>query len=392
MDASSIIVRLGGELGAEKLTQFDSVCALDVTETPNSANSENTFSAILSKNSLVLSFLRPLKMATRNFYECSSVAAQLLWSLFHGQPETACYAAYELIDSEESDLLFAYLTLAWWLHKPLADGIQKARFEAFLTRDPLRFLQTLLPTHGLHTDLPPISAMYVLPPPSAEPAEAPPLAWSVWPSGWNQSQAGKYWRAVNESLRKGNFRRPTFLTVPFSNETHVLGDLFKSFGIPNQLLEAIETTCFQPLIPYILEHCFAILAIPSTTVSSLHVRSLIPRQGGRCFRICEDALYEWGVTLPALARLRGSPILVTDSDATTYWKKAVASVKERGFNPQKPMLFEDSTKADVVEDFYATYFPYDIPEEWIRTEKEKSHFEMRSPRKTTNPWILAFCV
>lgn len=328
-------------------------------------------------------------MATRNFYERDSVAAQLLWSLFHGEPETATAAAFELIASDESELLFAYLTLAWWLQTPSRDGIQKARLDAFLTQDPLRFLSTLLPAPGTHVNLPPLTPIPALPPPQVLGKEAPPPAtWAVWPAGWETGQAGKYWRALEEALRKGNFRRATFLTLSFSDQTAVLVDLFKAQGLPGPLLEALESTLFQPLIPRIIEHCFACCCC-SAAVS---IKAANPVSVGRCFRISAAALTCWGVRAPQLARLRGPPLLVTDGDATMYWKKAVSAVKDHGFNPQKPMLFEECADADLVEGFYETHFPYDIPEEWTRAEMEKSHFTHPVERSSANPWILAFCV
>lgn len=329
-------------------------------------------------------------MATRNFYERDSVAAQLLWSLLNGEPQTAADAAYELLASEESELLFAYLTLAWWFQTPRTDGIQKARVEAFLSKEPTRLLPTLLPAAGFIVPLPPLTPSSPLPPPSTKGDEPPPPAtWTVWPAGWNACQAGKGWRAVDEALRKGNFRRATFLTLPFCSQTAVVVDFLKSLDFPAPLYEAVETTLFQPLVPRILEHCFAAVVALGTT----DVVPLRSSRDGRCFRISEKALACWGVPAPPLSRLRGPPALVSTADATAYWQKACAAAKAAGgFNPQKPMLFEDSADADVVEGFYATHFPYDIPEEWTRAEKEKSHFARPLEKNNDNPWILAFCV
>lgn len=330
-------------------------------------------------------------MATRNFYERDCVAAQLLWSLLNGEPKTATDAAFELLASEESEILFAYLTLAWWFQTPSADGVQKARFGAFLSKEPTQFLASLLPAVGYAIPLPSLTTIPSHPSPITKGDEpSPPVTWTHWPVGWNACQAGKAWRAVEEALRKGNFRRATFLTLPFSTQTAVLVDFLKSLGVPPQLCEAVETTLFQPLIPRILEHCFAAM-VASGAIAKLP--ALTPSSGGRCFQISEKALACWGIASPPLCRLRGPPVLVTTADATVYWQKACAAAKSAGgFNPQKPMLFEDRADTDVVEGFYATHFPYDIPEEWTRVEKEKSHFERPTLDVPHNPWLLAFCV
>ena len=330
-------------------------------------------------------------MATRNFYERDSVAAQLLWSLMNGEPQIAAFAANELLLSDESELLFAYLTLAWWLLPPSTTGIQRARFEAFLTNDCFQFLRTLLPEDGCTVTLPPLTPIHSLPSPS-ESEFRPPAEWSVWPAGWTRGQAGKFWMAVKEALRKGNYQRATFLTIPFCSQTSVVVDLLKALGLPTQLCAAYEATLFQSLLPRILEHCFAVVAVTDVATAALPV--LPSLHGGRCFRISQKALAFWGIQVPVLARLRGPPLLITDTNATAYWRNACATVKGRGFDITKPLLFTDSADADVVEGFYETHFPYDIPEEWTRAEKEKSHFAGLAPHPTTdlNPWLLAFCV
>ena len=325
-------------------------------------------------------------MATRNFYERDSVAAQLLWSLLNGEPHVAAQAANELFLSDESDLLLAYLTLAWWFLPPSTTGLQRARFEAFLTNDSFQLLRALLPTTGSMIELPPLTPIHNLPPPSTSDYR-PPSSWTVWPAGWTIGQAGKLWMAVNEALRKGNFQRATFLCTPFCSQTSVIVDLFKALGLPTQLCAAYETTVFESLLPRILVHCFAILA---TTVPATPLPVLPDLVGGRCFRISQKALTFWGIQTPLLARLRGPPRLVVEPDASAYWKAACQGIK--GFDGTKPMLFEDDADADVVEAFYATHFPYDIPEEWTRDEMEKSHFAKPLERLHANPWILAFCV
>jgi len=325
-------------------------------------------------------------MATRNFYERDSVAAQLLWSLLNGEPLIAAQAANELFLSDEKDLLFAYLTLGWWLLPPSTTGLQRARFEAFLTNDCFQFLRTLLPITGSVTELPPLTLIHSLPPPS-ESEHRPPSSWTVWPAGWTVGQAGKLWMALNEALRKANFQRATFLCIPFCSQTSVIVDLFKALGLPTQLCAGYETTVFESLLPRIMAHCFAVLATKAAATSVPALPTLV---GGRCFRISQKALTIWGIQTPLLARLRGPPRLVAEPDASAYWKAACHGIK--GFDGTKHMLFVDDADADVVEAFYATHFPHDIPEEWTRCEMEKSHFAKPLEQTNSNPWILAFCV
>lgn len=327
-------------------------------------------------------------MATRHFYEKDTVAAQLLWSLFNGEPQTAIAAANELIVSDESEYLFEYLALAWWLLPPNADELQRQRATAFEMRDTVQFLHTLLPAHGQKYTLPPPTTVPVLPLPK-ESTGTPPEAWTVWPAGWNALQAGKFWCAVVDALRHGNFRRATFLTLPFYTQTAVVSNLLAALGTTRPLWEAFENVLFQPLTARVLEHVYAVLAAPPAVATPVAATIKVQSTIGRTFRISQAALQCWGVAAPLVARLRGPPVQIGATDATNYWKKAVAAIKDYGFNIQKHMLFEDWVSADVIEAFYAAHFPHDIPEEWTREEKEKSHF-MTVLEVTDNYWRLAF--
>jgi len=333
-------------------------------------------------------------MATRHFYEKDTVAAQLIWSIFNGEPQTAAAAANELLLSDEADYLFEYLAFAWWLLPAAADGRQRQRAAAFAAHDPVQFLASLLPTHGEKTSLPPPTPVPAIPPPT-DGSVAPPATWTVWPAGWSAGQAGKFWRAITDALAHGNFRRATFLTLPIYTQTAAVSSLLAALGAAKPLWEAFDCVLFQPLAARVLEHIFAVLAAPTACEAMPRILQM-PSTCGRTFRISTAALRCWGVAAPDIARLRGPPSLVGAPDATAYWQKAVATVKDRGFNLQKLMLFEDWAAADNIEAFYTAHFPHDIPEEWTREEKEKSHFVPMAVLETVatkeNYWQLAFCL
>jgi hypothetical protein len=328
-------------------------------------------------------------MATRHFYEKDTVAAQLMWSLFNGEPQTALAAANELLLSDEADYLFEFLALAWWLLPPAADQRQRLRAAAFATHDPVQLLQTLLPALGEKTPLPPPTPIPALPPPT-EGSVTPSATWTVWPAGWSARQAGKFWRALTDALAHGNWRRATFLTLPIYTQTAAVSSLLAALGAAKPLWEAFDGVLFQPLAARVLEHVFAVLAAPR--VCEAVPSFTMPSAGGRTFRISLAALRCWGVAAPDIARLRGPPTQIGAADATAYWRNAVASV--RGFNLQKLMLFEDWASAEDIETFYAAHFPQDIPEEWTRDEKEKSHFVPMAVLEIVaveeNYWRLAF--
>ena len=328
-------------------------------------------------------------MATRHFYEKDTVAAQLIWSIFNGEPQTAAAAANELLLSGEADYLFEYLAFAWWLLPAAADQRQRQRAVAFEAHAPVQLLQSLLPAPGEKRRLPPPTPVPAIPPPT-ECSVAPPATWAVWPAGWSALQAGKFWRAITDALAHGNFRRATFLTLPIYTQTAAVSGLLAALGAPKPLWEAFDTVLFQPLAARILEHVFAVLAAPLVCEALSPLQ--LPTASGRTFRISLAALGCWGVAVPAIARLRGPPTQIGAADATAYWQNAIASVRARGFNLQKLMLFENWASAEDIEAFYAAHFPHDIPEEWTREEKEKSHFMpvLETGVVEENYWRLAF--
>jgi hypothetical protein len=66
----------------------------------------------------------------------------------------------------------------------------------------------------------------------------------------------------------------------------------------------------------------------------------------------------------------GQPILVAEEGASAYWQAAVQEFEICIDRASLSLVFKDDEDQ---EEFYETYFPEDIPDEWSLEERKKSH-------------------
>ena len=125
---------------------------------------------------------------------------------------------------------------------------------------------------------------------------------------------------------------------------------------------------------------FVAVAPPAATQS-------VPRLRGaraRDFTISVGALSTWSIQPKPVSRLMGAPLLVAADDACAFWRRATLGVRIDGDS----LVFPSD---DACEEFFCTYFPNDIPDEWSVKERAKSHGLPAPPQPTQkNPWIPAF--
>ena len=318
------------------------------------------------------------RLTTRHLYNATTVGATLLHALAHGDDMLAIQTAKELYTSEEHDLLRNLLHLAWFLSPP-EHPQQRNRYEAFCTGEPLPLLTSLL---GSPYTLPEQPAPYVLEPPTR--GTRTPVTWQKWPTGWNKEQAGALYYAVKDAVDHGNGRRATYLTAPFmSGNMLAISALLTSLGVHTALTDTLCTSTY--LSHRILAHAYASLtAAASEKPAKRHISMTTSnRREERTWKVSPQGCTTWSVRTPPISELIGSPVCIVNNP-TTFWKHVVAKYSIR--------VEEDriTLPDEVCEEFYETYFPSDIPDEWSDAERIKSHGFTVPAAEVNNPWIPAF--
>ena len=319
-------------------------------------------------------------MATRHLYNIRTVGATLLYALQHGKNMLAIQAFKEIFVSDESAQLWNLLSLAWFLAPP-DHPQQKNRYEAFLAADAPKFLQSLLSS----AEELPLPSMYdTIDPPKID-TSCRSSPWKKCPAGWTEGQTGALYYAVKNAIERGTWRRATRLTAPFLDGNRLsVAALLKSLGVSAQLTDVFCTTVYVPLSIRILEHAFAsLIAKPcdpnryplDLTTDNTRVQ--------RNWSVSPQACALWDVAAPSTTELIGVPLLIT-KEPTKFWKHVVDSFGIRV--DTNGLVISD----DRVEEFYDTYFPSDIPDEWSSAEREKSHGFRVPAAVAENPWKTAF--
>ena len=319
-------------------------------------------------------------MATRHLYNVTAVGATLLHALEHGDDMLAIQTAKEIYVSEEHVLLQNLLNLAWFLSPP-EHPQQKNRYEAFITGDPLQFLVSLL---GSPAPIPVAPVYDSLEPPKYG-TRHPPTTWQKWPIGWTAEQAGALYYTVEDALKHGNWRRAAYLTVPFMNGNMLaIAALLTAYGVSKPLVDALCTTIYVPLCQRIVEHAYASLTANVARKPKRHISVLTDNtRGERTWSVSPQGCATWSVRTSPTTDLMGSPVYIT-KEPTEFWRRALAKF---AVTAEKDRLVVADDKC---EEFYETYFPSDIPDEWSTTERSKSHGFTVPLTGTINPWTTAF--
>lgn len=324
-------------------------------------------------------------MASAQFYELEDLCATLLYSLRTVNSSLAFHVAYELEASGEHELLFRFLTFAWFLAPP---GLAYEPYIAQIVaqNDPSKWkelvgalLETepyMLPTFHEPVVIP-------LPRPSHAPLDAP---WSPFPSNYTPYTARTFYRAVNYAVKQGFWEHAAYLTHSLlpTNPASACS-LLACMGVSNQLVQLLESTVYAPLQPRIVEHLYAALCMRCSALPQPRPRIPKPSPAFRPFTISKEAYAEWNIKPKSETRL-SSPAIILEDKASAVWKARVEQYKIAVKDGS--LVFPTEAR---MEEFYTTCFPHDIPDEWSPEERQKSHGGgLVTTEQPKNPWKPAF--
>lgn len=306
-------------------------------------------------------------MATAHFYELEDVVATLLYSIQIQDDKTAIAAANELAVSDETATLHQTLWLAWMLGPPSTEH-DSAAAKSYADNDYSTLLAILLSTE----------------------THLIPLAYK----GTTDSKPVR--TVIGDLLKKEvtQYKRAEVLTTyaaPFL--TGAKGDivnLLEVYGAPKVLTEALSTsTNTYPISYRILVHaCYA--AFPSIINQKDKPQRIVLNtttdfsKFRRTFQINPLALAQWNLKTKPVTKLMGAPTLILDNPAK-IWRTVC---RTHGVTREGVDLAFSSD--ELLEAFYLTYFPTDIPDEWSKMERAKSHGIVVPPAKQLNPWTQLF--
>jgi len=310
-------------------------------------------------------------MATQNLYEVQDVSATLLFAIASKDTMRVQQAYAELISSGCTTLANQCLILGWLLSPPVHTS--NTIYNALNSKEPTALLQAVL-TLG----------PYELPPPPQPPPPPPTdlpttyVATMPLPKTWSKTAQARFELALKYAMKTKHVAHAAYLTsgLPQTAVTVLLTHL----GLTKSFTNLYETT-EQLLKHRVLLHGFAVLTQPAMLPVKLPTLKTVT---GRCLTIPSLAYATWNVTPQPPSRLVGLPYQILDATATPFWKTVVTEYKIT----RKDAEFQFPDDA-MLELFYATYFPNDIPDEWSSEERRKSH-PCPKIMPLDNPWIPAF--
>lgn len=298
-------------------------------------------------------------MASRSVYELSDVAATLLYALQTHSYTLVFQTARELRLSGESELLTNLVTLAWLLCDPFVCPLR----EPPTTDTIYESLCTIAPIFP--TSLP----EYCSPFPFRPPAD---------------HEMDTFETAVHTCISKKLWKHAYRILTPLlhTNQIDVLARLFDPYPGSKTHVRRLGSILYIPLSERLLLHSIVQAAelapkhadVNVTKYSAIWNKPALGGCGDRTFSIPKEALHAWNVMPKTVDRIQFSllPPAIIDSQASYYWTNACKEPK--------------------TEEWYATYFPDDIPDEWSKEECAKSHVSVLplSKRETFNKWTTAF--
>lgn len=304
-------------------------------------------------------------MITQHLYTTDAVSATFLSAFLAGDAKTAAQTAKELLVSGEQPRLRKLATLAWLCDDPRYNTAERIATYELDTLEP--FLKSLLTERRIE--------------PKFEPPRVPtvpyethsPCPWRQPPSGWTSAQTNTVWRAVKDAIKHRNIDRATFLTAYLvADHKASIANLLTALGVKNTLIQLLEATDSRELAPSVLALAYASLVYVTSETHKVHPaveHSLdttpLMGRGGRLFAISSRACAEWGVPIPPESDLMGAPTLI--QRGTPFWLSVLETYKIH-FSHDIQCANEE-----LLEAFYSTYFPDDIPDEWATPERQKSH-------------------
>jgi hypothetical protein len=327
-------------------------------------------------------------MVSAHLYEMDDLGATLLLALRTVDPLLATQITKELTDSNEHEYLQRLLLFAWYLRPP--DPIVDASFARAVATEDLLFLHLMFPICDPYPDR---YEPHTIPTPKASKTPAP-SSWTNLPSIYTSEQAHTLYRAIKYALKQQYWEHAAYLVCSLLPDHHEsVCSLLRSLSVDERLVTLLESTTYSPLLPRIVEHIIAAyVGNPEPVQKShallqrLHVKSPHENRKCRTFHIPQKVFEIWNLKPKLADRLRGSPVLVLEDTTSAYWKQAAAKYKI-ALDSAGNLCFPDDA---AIEDFYTTYFPDDIPDEWSEQERQKSHGQPCIPAANKNPWSAAF--
>jgi hypothetical protein len=282
---------------------------------------------------------------TRNLYSIPSVGATALHAIQHTNSKLAVQCLNELQTSGEDEYAFQIATLAWLFGPPSGP-----KSYAYIHSSRATFIHAVCSNCVAYT-LPLLD--------KSIPDTKPEIA--------------KAATAIQGACKRKDIMRAVYLARPYHND---LGQLFEALNVPPQFAHLVDDVLFAPLVDRVVLQAFAYKITPAPP--SLNT---IPKSQGRCFQINPAACALWNVELPQRPM---NPAMIYDKPSA-YWQ---AAIDRYGITKQQGLLMFRND--DDEEEFYAKYFPHDLPDEWSLGEQQKSHGFAAADAVSENPWRTAF--
>ena len=310
---------------------------------------------------------------SKNLYEVQDLAASLLLSLEDRNVPLALTITNELLLSLETELVHNLLGFAWLLAQPDKD-LTPRRFTAWRSRRYDILLSTftsqrlLLPPYTLIGDYPP--------PPNGD--YTPPREWYAKPAGWTDNQCGTLYHRIQHAIYNKQCWRAYLLGRPLLAYPSAFQSFLQAMGASPDLLKFAQ---YSHLHGQILEHAMYILAYPP---SAMEIITQEPVQQGRLFHIHPEARNRWNIPPTPPTNLIGQPNFIFED--SPYWNQQ-RDQYQINLGTTGHIEYESE---QLYQDFFAHNFPLDIPDEWLQSERDKSHPHNPNYQPEPNPWASTF--
>jgi hypothetical protein len=310
---------------------------------------------------------------SRNLYETQDLAASLLLSLEERNISHALTILNELQLSLETELAHNLLGFAWLLAQPDKD-LTPQRFTAWRSRRYDVFLASFGPAP---LRLPPYTLVGDYPLPQTGNHEAP-REWYAKPAGWTDDQCGTLYHRVQQALHNKQCWRAYLLTRPLLNHPSAFMSFLNAMGTSPEIL---KFTIYPHLHGQILEHVMYILAYPPQPMEIVLQK---PVEQGRIFHMRPEARNRWNVQPTPPTKLIGQPNFIFEE--SPYW-----NIQRDRYQIDIDITGHIHYESEqLYQEFFQHNFPIDIPDEWSREEREKSHPHTSNYQPEANPWAPTF--
>lgn len=291
-------------------------------------------------------------IVTRHLYDKSSVQKALLSATLHKHPLRKHYIAFwshELFVSEEWDSLGTTLAHAL-LYAPPCHMIDQL-WKQWNPRS-LDFLQRAISCMAFPIEMRQLLSPY------KEPLDKPCSFQGkipTKPESWTVHQRSRLALGVQRAFKQKHGEQVYRLLSAFPPQT-VFQYLPKE-GIPKSLLEAYKTSKrgLQHIVCALGCHWNMMFHPEPVKLPTLQ----LGRRSARMFGIPAKYI-DYPLDLGGLDVLRGC----------AFWQRILTEHGVNRIASVHQLVFET---AEATEDFYGTYFPDDIPDEWSKEERQKSH-------------------